>query len=304
MPTISELSKQPGLINEAIEKRQDAFGRALSEEEREIYFSLLSGIVEKLTFDKDGKVKRTAKNLLLISQVDKVFDEWAENRGRGLIKEFTEDLLAVAGMTALMYEGEADEAELEAITADNLLILAALGASAAGEILKGGYLWEMWRANQVRQELKSVFLSAIQSRQTLKNLQKTVREFAVGTGNGGKLLEFWQVFGLDTFNRVQEMKNEQFRERLDLHWFIYVGDVIKNTRDFCRPKAGGVFADVEADTEWPKDPDLPGKTSGIPYTPRIDRGRWNCRHRIRYITRELAIQLDPNKVEAIEKKYN
>ena len=304
MPTISELSKQPGLINEAIEKRQDALGRALSEEEREIYFSLLSGIVEKLTFDKDGKVKRTAKNLLLISQVDKVFDEWADKRGRGLIKEFTEDLLAVAGMTALMYDGEADEAELEAITADNLLILAALGASAAGEILKGGYLWEMWRANQVRQELKSVLLSAIQSRQTLKNLQKTVREFAVGTGNGGKLLEFWQVFGLDTFNRVQEMKNEQFRERLDLHWFIYVGDVIKNTRDFCRPKAGGVFADVEADKEWPKDPDLPGKTSGIPYTPRIDRGRWNCRHRIRYITRELAIQLDPNKVEAIEKKYN
>ena len=236
--------------------------------------------------------------------MDKVFDEWADKRGRGLIKEFTEDLLAVAGMTALMYDGEADEAELEAITADNLLILAALGASAAGEILKGGYLWEMWRANQVRQELKSVLLSAIQSRQTLKNLQKTVREFAVGTGNGGKLLEFWQVFGLDTFNRVQEMKNEQFRERLDLHWFIYVGDVIKNTRDFCRPKAGGVFADVEADKEWPKDPDLPGKTSGIPYTPRIDRGRWNCRHRIRYITRELAIQLDPNKVEAIEKKYN
>jgi len=143
MPTISELSKQPGLINEAIEKRQDALGRALSEEEREIYFSLLSDIVEKLTFDKDGKVKRTAKNLLLISQVDKVFDEWAEKRGRGLIKEFTEDLLADAGMTALMYDGEADEAELEAITADNLLILAALGASAAGEILKGGYLWEM-----------------------------------------------------------------------------------------------------------------------------------------------------------------
>jgi hypothetical protein len=82
-----------------------------------------------------------------------------------------------------------------------------------------------------------------------------------------------------------------------------VGDVIKDSRTFCIKKAGKVFAVIEADTEWPTDPDLIGKGSGIPYTPRIDRGRWNCRHRIRYISEELAKKLDPKKVAQIEQSY-
>ena len=125
----------------------------------------------------------------------------------------------------------------------------------------------------------------------------------VGIGECGKLTSFWHGNAYDLFNQAAEIKNEQFRAALKLHWFIYAGDIIKDSRAFCIAKAGKVFADVEADTEWPNDPNLIAKNSGIPYTPRVDRGRMNCRHRIRYITRELAVQLDKKKVELIESKY-
>lgn len=85
--------------------------------------------------------------------------------------------------------------------------------------------------------------------------------------------------------------------------YLYVGDVIKDSRTFCRKKAGRIFAIQEADAEWPNDRDLIGRGSAIPYTPRIDRGRWNCRHRIRYITEEMAEKIDPAKVARIKQKY-
>ena len=301
--TINSLSKAPELINEAIDKRQAALDKALSRAERELYFSVLSDLVENLTFGADGKVKRTAKNLLQISKVDAIFDRWGDEFGTGLVRDFTADLLAVGAMTADMYDGMADEAELKAVTDDNTLLLAALGITAAGAVITGSMMWEIWRASQVRQELKNRVLSAIKSGQTLKELTKTVRDFTVGTGEGGKITAFWHGNAYDLFNQAAEIKNEQFRAALKLHWFIYAGDIIKDSRAFCIAKAGKVFADVEADTEWPNDPNLIGKNSGVPYTPRIDRGRWNCRHRIRYITRELAVQLDKKKVEQIEAEY-
>lgn len=301
--TINSISKTPELINEAIDKRQAALDTALSKAERELYFAILSGLVENLTFDENGKVRRTAKNLLQISKVDAIFDRWGDEFGKDLVREFTDDLLAVGAMTEGMYDGMATEKELQAVTDDNTLLLAALGITAAGAVITGSIMWEIWRASEVRAELKNHVLSAIKSGQTLKQLTQTVREFMVGTGEGGNLTGFWHTNAYDLFNQAAEIKNEQFRASLNLHWFIYAGDIIKDSRAFCIAKAGKVFADVEADTEWPKDPNLIGKNSGIPYTPRIDRGRWNCRHRIRYITRELAVQLDKKKVETIEAKY-
>jgi hypothetical protein len=301
--TINPLSSAPNALNAAIDKRQAELDATLAKAEKELYFLVLANLIERFSFGKDGSLRRVAKNWLLISTVDSIFDAWSHAEGRETIGDFVRDLLAVAGMTALFYEGMADADKIEEIAADDDAIWAAIGATAAGDIIKGSWMWEIWQANQVRQALKNVLLSAIKSQMTLSELTATVRQFAVGSGAGGKLTHFWRTYAYDLFNQVAEVKNEQFRQALDLHWFIYVGDVIDNTRAFCRPKAGKVFADIEADTEWPTDPDLIGKTSGIPYAPRIDRGRWNCRHRIRYITRELAVQLDKKKVEAVEASY-
>jgi hypothetical protein len=78
----------------------------------------------------------------------------------------------------------------------------------------------------------------------------------------GRLQSYWRTYTYDLFNQVQEAKNQQFAKELDLTWFLYVGDVISDSRDFCRKKAGKVFATMEALNEWPKDRDLPGKKSG------------------------------------------
>lgn len=297
------LSRKADKITDAIDKRQRALGRKLTGLEKELFALLQLDLFGRLEFEK-GKLVNSVENIALLVRIDRVFDRFRQQFLTGVLRDYVADLLEVSALTGEMYEGMATEALLRRITRDNAVLQAAIGVTNSGNVVQGSLLWEISQSNQVRQGVKNVVVSAIQSGQTLREFTRALRDYVQGSpGASGRLVTHWRTYAYDVFNQAAEVKNEQFRRGLDLEWFIYVGDVIKDSRDFCRKKAGGVFAVIEADTEWPNDPDLIGKKSGIPYTPRIDRGRWNCRHRIRYITEEMAQELDAPKVERIKVKY-
>jgi hypothetical protein len=304
MPALpSTLTAAAELIGAAIDSRQAALGRRLSEAEQVLYAAVMEAIVEKLSAS-GGQISRTVRNMVLVSAVEGVFDRWAEENMRDLMADFVANLAAVAAMTGGMYEAEATEAEIEEVQQDNALLFAALGVSAGGSIVTGSVLWEVYRAAEVRRKVRNALLQGVKAEIAPGEMSKLVRELVRGSrGEPGALTAFWRTYAYDLFEQAVELKNEQYRQKLRLRWLVYVGDIIQDSRDFCVLKAGRVFADVEADENWPKDPTLPGRGSGIPYTPRIDRGRWNCRHRIRYITRETAVQLDARKVKSVEAKY-
>jgi hypothetical protein len=60
---------------------------------------------------------------------------------------------------------------------------------------------------------------------------------------------------------------------------------------------------VEETETWKDDLTLPGK-SKEGYNPLIDRGRWRCRHSIRYIPKELACDMRPDLCEAMDTQVN
>ncbi len=233
-----------------------------------------------------------------------MFEVFSREVLRSVLPEFTQGLFSVLAMTGELYTGMEAPEVLASLARDNATIRAAIGIDDAGNVVRGSVLWEVSTAAQVRNDVKTVVLRSIRSGATLREFTDALRGYVTGTPQAtGRLRTFYRTYAYDLFNQVQEAKNEQFRRGLNLQWFLYVGDVIRDSREFCRKKANRIFAVAEADTEWPKDPDLIGKGSGVPYTPRIDRGRWNCRHRIRYITEEMAEQIDPVKVARIKKRY-
>ncbi len=298
---LAQLSEAAEAIDTDIERRQAALTGRLSVLEQRLY-EALGDLLLLLTYE-GGKLEQTAANFATVARIDGIWVDWQRNFYTGELSTFALQLLEVTELTGAMYADQAADV-VASITRNQDLIHSVIGINEAGFVVRGSYLWEISQATEVRMALKDVVIRGIQSGLTLREFTKTIKDFVVGNPQtGGRLTRFWRTFAYDTFNRVAEVKNEQFREGLDLQWFLYVGDIILDSRAFCIAKAGKVFAVVEADTEWPKDKDLIGRKSGIPYTPRIDRGRWNCRHRIRYITRELAVQLDRKKVEAIEAKY-
>jgi len=307
MSLLTDLSKQAEQIQAAIDSRRESLGRDVSKAERELFLRLLDDIFSQLDFE-NGAIANNTGNYLLLTRLDNAFKSWQNEVMNPVMSNFVKDLFAIAEMTGIYYQDYAAEKIINDIAASNELLRAALGIDSKGNLIKGSILYDISGVPTVKQEAKALFLQSVTSNQTFKELTKTFKDFIRGKeGNKGAINTYFNSrasgFAYDLFNKVAEVKNEQFRENLGLQYFIYVGDVIKDSRTFCIKKAGKVFAVIEADTEWPTDPDLIGKGSGIPYTPRIDRGRWNCRHRIRYISEELAKKLDPKKVAQIEQSY-
>ncbi len=300
---LERLSKKANAISDVIERRQAVLDSNVTRLEKELFTLLQAELFGQLVFE-DGKIVANPRNLLLLLRIDAVFERWQTLFAENVLRDFVGDLLVTAALTGEMYKGMATESLLNSITKDDEVLRAAIGIQANGNVVKGSLLYDISLVPQVRQDVKNVVLAAIKQGQTLRTFSNTLRDYVVSTPDAdGRLKQYWRTYAYDLFNQTAEIKNEQFRRGLDLKWFLYIGTVIKKSRQFCIDKAGKVFAVVEADTEWPKDKNLIGKSSGIPYTPRIDRGRWNCRHRIRYITEETATTLDPDKVKLIKEKY-
>jgi len=72
----------------------------------------------------------------------------------------------------------------------------------------------------------------------------------------------------------------------------YYGDVIRDSRPFCRQHSGQVFTDEEIDETWAGS--WQGKSSGDPF---IVRGGYNCRHHWRPVFDEEDIVSEPEIVE-------
>ena len=308
MPTESErlfnrLSQQAEAIGDAIDERQQALDSALTRMEKDLFTRLQADLFGNLEFE-NGRLITNRKNLLLLLRIDAVFQAWLKEFQSTTVRDFARSLLAIAAQTGQMYQAGNAEKVVKDIAEDNAVLRAAIGIDDAGRVIPGSILYDVSTVSQVRTDIKMMMLQGIQRGQTLREFSTALRNYVVSTPTAtGRLKSYWRTYAYDLFNQATEIKNDQFRKGLTLEWFIYTGSVIKESRQFCRKKAGKVFAVIEADTEWPKDPDLIGKKTGIPYVPRIDRGRWNCRHRIRYITEETATQIDAEKVEAIKKKY-
>lgn len=308
MPTeaeklLSRLKKKADTITNAIDREQRNLDRELQALERVLFLALQDELFGQLKTE-GGKLVMSRENLLLLLRVDAIFNIWLQEFQTGIVLDFAAQLLSIAALTGEMYTNMGTEKLVREIADDNAMLRAAIGIDADGRVVPGTILYDVSTVAQVRQDVKNVVLQAIKQQQTLRGFSTTLRNYVVSTPDAdGRLKKYWRTYAYDLFNQSTEIKNEQFRRGLDLQWFIYVGDVIKDSREFCRRKAGKVFAVVEADKEWPDDRDLIGRGSGIPYTPRIDRGRWNCRHRIRYISEEIAVNLDPIKVKRIKEKY-
>jgi hypothetical protein len=256
----------------------------------------LQDFMNKLSF-KDGKVEVTASNLSKVAELDKVFAKFKVEFIDSQIKSFSEELLKIAELNGEYYSALGfDEKVIDSISKANELIKARIGVQGAKNVIvPGGYLDTLAQTSEVRQALKNIVLSQITTARNVQEFTKTIGNYIKGTPDvDGSLVRYYRQYAYDSYNQVLEVKNQEFAKGLDLKWFIYVGSVIPTTRAFCSKRAGKVFSTDEAKT-WGSDPDLIQPSTKDSYSPLLERGRYNCRHMIKYVSEEMAKRLAPEK---------
>lgn len=241
----------------------------------------------------DGYIVNSVSNIAKANLVERVFDDMGRDEMAGIMKAYSEALIGITGRNAAYYFAMGFDAKKVAAIAENsALIRSVIGIGGDGKLIKDGFLYRLGRSDAVREQIKQYLISSIATKQGLKAMQKGLADIVTGgSGVNGALIGHWNNYAYDAFAKVREIDNLHFKDEIGLKWFVYQGGVIKTSRDFCVKKNGKVFSEAEAVRDWPKDRDLIDKKTVSRYKPLIDRGRYNCRHFLMWISEEMAIEL-------------
>jgi len=243
----------------------------------------------------NGELAPTEKNFRLIADIDRIYDEFAKTYQNEIVRGFAKTLTEMTIVTAEYYKdvGVAEKT-VENIAAKMGWIDKALGVQ-DNKVVAGSYLDRLAQSQEVRQQLKDYVLGSVSGKKGFSEYRKGFQTLVEGTKDvNGAVEGYWKQYTWDTYNQVESVKSAFFADQVGFDYFIYSGVIITTSREFCIKRAGKVFSREDALT-WLCDPDLlrrKGVTGCDPtYNPFVERGRWNCRHRLDWIGKEVAEDL-------------
>ena len=150
-----------------------------------------------------------------------------------------------------------------------------------GNMLQSGsYLDSVSELSGVKSEIKRFLVTAMSSGYTKKQLSDGIKEIL---SEGGVLDRYFKTYLYDVISQYDRMVARAMADKLELKHFLYSGNIIKDTRDFCIERSGKVFSVKEA-KKW-NDLHWRGKIEGVDVM--VALGGYNCRHWVSYISEEL-----------------
>ena len=283
-----------------ISSRLDWLKKKVDRSQSLLLEELVRSFVGDFSIDDQGNLKANVRNMRMAIKLDQFFDTLDDEYLRAVNTRYGEDMLKLTDLSGRYYSAMGTPKEVVQSIAEKVGFIEQGIGIRDGQIVKGGYLDTITKMPEVRQDLKDYVTQSVGTKKGYSEYLKGMQEIVQGTKTRDGMIErYYKQFAYDTFNQTDAAINQHYADSLNLVWFVYEGSLIDTSRPFCRKRAGKVYSTEETE-RWKCDPELIGKPSGKKcddkYNPLIERGRWNCRHTIRYITEDLAC--DMGRIEA------
>lgn len=312
--------KIPRRIKEILDTKADIIAAANEKLQKEIIRNqsallneFMSEIIPMLDI-RDGVIIDTTHNYRVLSSIEKMlndfFREYAKKMA-GLIIEATSAIGVLStDYFQISLRGEISASFEKIISSTTRKINLRLGVE-NGRIVGGGFLDSYLKDTSIGNTLKNYMSKAITGQINTKEFISGVSGIIGGRDGGpGALEKQMNRFAHDLYMQYDSAYNVSMAEELDLQYFIYHGTLVGDSRDFCAAHQGKVWSREEAKTwkEWTpakgeyppgweiKQKDLyavPSYMNYPGYEPLIDRGGYNCRHQLGFISNEMAENLRP-----------
>ena len=288
--TIQETAnKKYSIITDAEKKLTDG----LKSSEKAIFNKVLA-ILQKLA-QKEGKLtKETINNKFLNTLTKQVLRVIRKSTLQSRIEDFLPNFEKIEKLNSSMYAGitgsaftskiKAEISTYRKITIENI-INNLLGESQ----LKANYI------NPIR----DILFQGVALKQNVKAVEVKLSKYIKGNKTkAGQFSRYTTQVVMDSINQHDGQINDIARDAFQLDGFMYVGSLIKTSRDNCEHLVGstGKFKDLQVRKGMYRVEDIPkiirrldkGKGSGwnpstTPTTFAQYRGGYGCRHQIIYI---------------------
>ena len=220
--------------------------------------------IQRLELSKTGKIEGLKVNMKQAQKIHADVNKMFDKHFSADTKKIVDDFKSVSTTIKKSY-GMLDEAVKFTAMDEKTM-----------DVLRDGY-WREYLAigdQQKNKIIQSVYDQAIANR-GFSSLVNTISGALMGSGAvdvvGRSLAQYSRLYARDMIMNFHNEVNVQKSKDIGLKHFLYVGDIIKTTRPFCKSRAGKTYTEDQINS-W--DYSWIGK-SGPAMT---NRGGYNCRH--------------------------
>ena len=295
-----------------IDSQRDQLSNTMVKLQSDLFSNILSDIIPELDV-KDGLILDTPKNYKLISLLDKTYKDFNVSSTKILAEQVAGTVSLIVDYNTKYYNsvlGVLSERFTKILAETKNLIDLKIGLT-GDKVFKGGWLDSYFTASPVGTELKQIVSQAVTSNMNKKELIKILKSKITGTKDyTGTLERQFNMYAYDLYQQYDAAYNLTIGNEFGFNYFIYLGGLIDDSRDFCAAHNGKVWSKEEAltwkdwvpaDGEYPegwkvKQKDQyshPGYMDVPGYDPFINRGGYHCRHKLGWIADELALKRRP-----------
>jgi len=276
------LNKYDKFINDSLSDFDDE----LINLEKELYNSIVSDYLSKFHYDKNGELIEDYYNYSLLTKLNSFMDEFYDTFEVYPLKNIAKRFLQTVTYSSEYYRtmGVSREA-LERIKNKLNYLSARIGIDKDGNLIKGGFLYNIGQVPQLRQMMTDLVIENISKQSNSTEFLRAMKKLIRGSKdvNGG-LTRYLRQYIHDTMWQISRAVDKNYAEELNLNYAYYVGTAIDKTRDFCLARIGKLFTREEIKS-WENET-WAGKIEGGDIF--IDLGGYNCRHRLGWVTDEKA----------------
>ena len=299
MPTESELRKIYEKKVNFIDHSLMLFDDDILILQKELLNFLITGLVSELDTN-NGIILLNERNARLLATFDKEMALFKEQFSNSVFKRLGEKMLKSTSYTS-DYFRKMTSAKVIANIQDKITnVTAIVGVKPDGSLVKGGFIDKLAGSETLKAELSNYIRKSIESEVSLKPFIKGFEEIVVGNKDvKGNYERYVRGFAHDAFFAQSQQQDNFFADQLGLDYFVYEGTKIKSSRPFCvggkdkladkefTSKLNQVFSRKDA-AQFDNE-DWEGKIPDIKFI--VQKGGYQCRHNLRWITKDLAQQL-------------
>jgi len=310
---ISEILKRK---QEFINAHRDKMERSVVKLQVKLLDQYIAAIIPNLDVS-DGKILDTNSNYRLLGDLDRVYKGFTDVSSKVIS---TQVASATEGLGKLGKEyfkisltvdlGKRFEKIVAATKARMDLRIGLKG----GEMVRGGFLETFLKDPTLSTQIKTFISKSVTGQIDTKEFISGLSNIISGDQGPGALEKQYQRYAYDLYQQYDAAYNSTLADEFGMRYFIYQGGLIDESRDFCAAHNNKVWSREEAEDwttwtpslgEYPAGYEIKSKAPyevpsylGYPgYVPVVDRGGYNCRHMLGWISDDLAYEFRPELKE-------
>ena len=281
------IEKEAAKQVEALAAMEEKLGKEAVRLQTELYRELVDKYLDALQTDEAGNILYNSKNLGYVNDLNKTWHTFQDKHYLPVINDFAKDLLSIVDIESTYFNAIGKAFDLDiAMEKTTDLISKQIGIDLkTGKLIEGSYLYRLAEGSQVKDDIANLVLQNVSAKSSFKDLKSSLQTLVEGdeTTNGA-MQQYLRTYAYDTFSNVQRAVDLNIADTYQFNSFIYSGDIIKDSREFCIERVNGIFTREDL-AEW-STMDWKGKNWDVPV--EISLGGYNCRHTLMWIPDEAV----------------